>query len=335
MKNAAKILFRILLVCFTAGIFGVAFLYGALSRLHFGPSPAARNIFVSTVMETYNGRFLAEWFLPEEKIEEITIGRGRIDYTPDEAESTNNEIESVVITEIPEEKKSGIELINISGPTYNGKLLIVSDPSRVSVVTSRPFEESGKGYKLLELAQLSGSVAAINGGAFSDNGGDMPMGLVISEGEVLFCQDTERQYTIVGFDYNNKLNVGKMTAQSAINLGIRDAISFSPILIEDGVPTNVSGYSLGLNPRTAIGQRSDGAVLLLVIDGRQPSSLGATYQDLINVLMEYGAINACNLDGGSSSLMVYENEIITKCCSLYGPGRIPTCFAVSEVLENE
>lgn len=335
MKKVTTILLRIILICFTAGIFGVAFLYGALSRIHFGPSPAARNIFVSTVMETYNGRFLSEWFLPDDKIKEITTGKGRIDYTSDESEKADNPIIKEVITDIPEEKKKDIELINISGPTYNGKLLIVSDPARVSVVTSQPFEENGRGYKLLELAQLSNSIAAINGGAFADNGGDMPMGIVISEGELLFCGDAERQYTIVGFDYENKLTVGKMTAAKAIEIGLRDAISFSPILVQDGVPTNVSGYSLGLNPRTAIGQRADGAVLLLVIDGRQPSSLGATYQDIINIMMEYEAINACTLDGGSSSLMVYQNEIITKCCSLYGPGRIPTCFAVSEVAGNE
>ena len=333
MKKALKIILRLLLVCFTAGVFGVAFVFGILSRIHYGPSPAARNIFVSTVMETFNGRFLAQWFHSDEKIEEITTGAGRIDFTPDEENSEKEEIKSEVKTDIPDEKKLDIELINISGATFNGKLLIVSDPARVSVVTSQPFEENGRGLKLKELAEISNSVAAINGGAFADNGGDMPMGLVIRGGEVLFCGDETKEYTIVGFDNENKLITDKMTAAKAIEIGMRDAISFSPILVKDGVPTNVSGYSLGLNPRTAIGQRSDGAVLLLVIDGRQPQSLGATYQDMIDIMVEYGAVNACNLDGGSSSLMVYEGEVITKCCSLYGPGRIPTCFAVSEVGE--
>lgn len=335
MKKTLKIIFKILLVCFTAGAFGMAFVFGVLTRIHYGPSEAARNIFVSTVMETYNGRFLAEWFHSEEKIEEITTGAGRIDFTPDSEKKENEEVKTEVSTEIPEEKKPDIELINISGATYNGKLLIVSDPARVSVVTSQPFEENGRGLKLKELAETSNSVAAINGGAFADNGGDMPLGLVISGGEIVFCGDSTRKYTIVGFNNENKLITDKMTAAEAVENGIRDALSFSPILVKDGVPTNVSGYSLGLNPRTAIGQRADGAVLLLVIDGRQPQSLGATYQDLIDIMVEYGAVNACNLDGGSSSLMVYENEIITKCCSLYGPGRIPTCFAVAEVTADE
>ncbi len=335
MKKALKIILRLLLVCFTAGIFGAAFVFGVLNRIHYGPSSAARNIFVSTVMETFNGRFLAQWFHDEETIKAITTGAGRIDFTPDEKNTEQTDIIPEVETVIPDQKKQEIELINISGATFNGKLLIVSDPSRVSVLTSQPFEANGRGMKLKELAEKNNSVAAINGGAFADNGGDMPMGLVISGGELLFCADEARSYTIVGFNNENKLITDKMTAAQAIESGIRDAISFSPILVKDGEPTNVSGYSLGLNPRTAIGQRADGAVLLLVIDGRQPQSLGATYQDLIDIMVEYGAINACNLDGGSSSLMVYENEIITKCCSLYGPGRIPTCFAVSEVPTNE
>jgi len=335
MKKALKIILRIFLVCFTAGVFGVSFIFGVLNRIHYGPSETARNIFVSTVMETFNGRFLARWFHSDEEIEAITQGIGRIDFTPDEEIEEENPPSSEVITVIPVEKKLDIELVNISGPTYNGKMLIVADPSRVSVVTSIPFQENGRGMKLKELAEVSNSVAAINGGAFADNGGDMPLGVVISNGELLHCNNATREYSIVGFNYENKLITDKMTAAEAIENGLRDAISFSPILIKDGKPTNVSGYSLGLNPRTAIGQRADGAVLLLVIDGRQPQSLGATYQDLIDIMVDYGAVNACTLDGGSSSLMVYEGEVITKCCSLYGPGRIPTCFAVAEVLTDE
>lgn len=335
MKKTLKIIFRIFIVCFTAGVFGVSFMFGVLKSIHYGPSVAARNIFVSTVMETYNGRFLAQWFLSDEEIEKITQGIGRVDFAPDEENSDDIPPVSEVVTEIPEEKRPEIELVNISGSTYNGKMLIIADPSRVSVVTSQPFQENGKGMKLKELAGSSNFVAAINGGAYADNGGDMPMGVVISNGEILFCGDETRAYTIVGFNSDNKLIVDKMTADDAISMGLRDAISFSPILIKDGQPTNVSGFSLGLNPRTAIGQRADGAVLLLVIDGRQPQSLGATYQDLIDIMVKYGAVNACNLDGGSSSLMVYEGEIVTKCCSLYGPGRIPTCFAVAEVPDVE
>ncbi|MEG1027186.1 MAG: phosphodiester glycosidase family protein, partial [Oscillospiraceae bacterium] len=84
----------------------------------------------------------------------------------------------------------------------------------------------------------------------------------------------------------------------------------------------------GLNPRTAIGQRADGAVLLLVIDGRQPHSLGANLKDLADIMIEHGAINAGNLDGGSSTMMYYEGKLANTCASLYGPRKIPNGFLV-------
>ena len=90
----------------------------------------------------------------------------------------------------------------------------------------------------------------------------------------------------------------------------------------------VAGTGGGLNPRTAIGQRADGAVLLLVIDGRQSHSLGATYKDCQQVMLDYGAVNAANLDGGSSTLMIYEGEHVNMCATLYGSRDMPTSFLV-------
>ena len=92
----------------------------------------------------------------------------------------------------------------------------------------------------------------------------------------------------------------------------------------------VSALGSGVNPRTAIGQRSDGALLLLVLDGRSINTLGATMDDVVNIMLEYGAVNAGNLDGGSSSVMVYEGEIINNCASVTGPRQIPTAFVVLE-----
>ena len=116
-----------------------------------------------------------------------------------------------------------------------------------------------------------------------------------------------------------------MSGQHALDRGIRDALSFGPVLVMNGRASTVKGSGSGLNPRTAIGQRSDGAVLLLVIDGRQPSSLGATYADLIDIMMDFGAVNAANLDGGNSSGMYYKGSIINR--GLLSRG-LPTCFIV-------
>ena len=119
-----------------------------------------------------------------------------------------------------------------------------------------------------------------------------------------------------------------MTGGEALNRGVRDALSFGPILIVNGVPARINGTGGGLNPRTAIGQREDGAVLLLVIDRRQANSLGASYEDVMNVLLDHGAVNAANLDGGSSSLLYYDGKYINNSSSLVGAREMPTSIIV-------
>ncbi|MEG0894152.1 MAG: phosphodiester glycosidase family protein, partial [Oscillospiraceae bacterium] len=158
------------------------------------------------------------------------------------------------------------------------------------------------------------------------NGGT-PLGIVISNGEFKYGENAAAT-NIVGFDNNNLLHVGTMTPQKLKELNIRDAVSFGPAIVINSKPIKTSGIAGGLNPRTAIGQRADGAVLLLVIDGRQPHSLGANLKDLADIMIEHGAINAGNLDGGSSTMMYYEGKLANTCASLYGPRKIPNGFLV-------
>ncbi|MGN0184116.1 MAG: phosphodiester glycosidase family protein, partial [Aristaeellaceae bacterium] len=121
---------------------------------------------------------------------------------------------------------------------------------------------------------------------------------------------------------------GKFSGAEAQENHMRDALAFGPVLVSNGEPAPVTGASSGLNPRTAIGQRADGAVLMLVIDGRQATSLGATYADLIQVMLEYGAVNAVNLDGGSSSMLYFDGEYLNNGVALTGSRKLPTAFIV-------
>ena len=130
-----------------------------------------------------------------------------------------------------------------------------------------------------------------------------------------------------------------MTGQEALDAGIYYAVSFvthdglaSALIINGEV--QYQNLASGVNPRTAIGQREDGAVLLLVLDGRSINTLGATMENICDVMLEYGAVNAGNLDGGSSSVMVYEGEIINSCASVTGPRNIPTGFIVLQEENN-
>ena len=140
-------------------------------------------------------------------------------------------------------------------------------------------------------------------------------------------------YHLVGLDRDGILHVGSMSGRDAVANGIQWAVSFvthdglaSSLIINGEIQRqNLGG---GVNPRTALGQRDDGALLLLVLDGRSINTLGATMEDVVNIMLEYGAVNAGNLDGGSSSVMVYDGEIVNHCASVTGPRRIPTGFIV-------
>ncbi|MHB1454820.1 MAG: phosphodiester glycosidase family protein [Saccharofermentanales bacterium] len=299
--------------------------FGALSMIFYGPYPKTRALFVNTVMETSAAKFMARMYLSDEEIEAI-IDSNTVDDFDDETTDTG---EINVPTMSPDDLKS-IEIIDIEGGTYKGKLMIVKDPSRIAVATIPVFGE-GSGQRTHEIIIANNAVAGINGGGFLDYGGKgdggTPDGIIIQNGLLKFGSLTSK-YNVIGFNKEHILTLGNMTGQEAMDLGIQEAISFGPFLIMNGVPAQALGTGGGLNPRTAIGQRKDGAVLLLVIDGRQPSSLGGLYTDLIDIMQEYGAYNAANLDGGSSTVMVYEDKIINSCVSLYGPRRTPSAIIV-------
>lgn len=161
-------------------------------------------------------------------------------------------------------------------------MMIVRDPAQVMVgVSHNPFSKAHAGKKVNDIIASYDAVGGINAGAFYDangtgNGGE-PLGLVYSEGKRLNRADNGAYKTVVGFDKENILRVGTYTSDDAEKIGLRDAVAFGPALIVNGKAATIKGNSSGLNPRSAIGQRSDGAVLLLAIDGRQANSFGASY----------------------------------------------------------
>lgn len=222
----------------------------------------------------------------------------------------------------------GLEIHDVSGSTYKGKMMIVYDPSRLFVGVCGDFSAGVPGKTIHQLAKSYNATAVLNGGGFEDkNGtgdGGIPIGLVITEGKYVWG-DKNKKYDVIGFNRDNILIVGSMTGQQAIDAGIRDALSFGPILVMNGKASSVKGAGSGLNPRSAIGQRADGAVLLLAVDGRRADSLGASYADLINIMLDFGAVNAANLDGGNSTGLVYKGSLVNK--GLFYRG-LPTCFAV-------
>lgn len=300
-------------------------LVGLCWVLFRGPSPTARDAFVNTLMETSALKFVPSLFLSKEVVEDI-ISANTVFETEESTDSDTVFTEKD--TTVPPET---IEIEAIVGPSYSGKMMIVHDPSRVKVASLNAFSHEVDGKTVKQFAKEFGAVGAVNGGGFADeNGmgsGGMPLGIVIRDGQLVFGSESSVT-SVVGFDADNRLVVGKMSGKEALDRNVRDAVSFGPAFIVNGNPAEVSGTSGGINPRTVIGQRADGTVLIMVIDGRQPQSLGATYKECINIMLEYGAVNAANLDGGTSTAMVYQGEIINSCSSLWGPRYTPTAFIV-------
>lgn len=328
---------RILITLLVTLVILVGGIYALMCVLVYGPSRKAGELFVMSVRETSAIGFLAEWFYTEEEIRIITENNSIKDTTT----ITDTTMVNVGVSDDGKEEDREtpeIEVIDIKGATYNGKLMIVKDPSRVFVGTVPVFGD-GDGQKVDVMCKRYNAVAGINGGEFVD--GDVtstakPVGLVISEGEVVYG-DLNGNYHLTGFTGDNVLVVGNMTGQQAVDLGIRDCVninsSIGPFLIINGELQDVSGVGGGLNPRTAIGQRADGAVLLLAVDGRQANSLGASFSDLMYIMNEYGAVNASVMDGGTSTQMCYNGEVINHPYSPWGARECPTAFLVGGAAE--
>ena len=332
MKRVFRITWQFLLWLFVTVILLLAGFLVMVYMMSRGPSVQIRNLFVTSVRETSAAGFLADIFLSAAEIESITVGNilegEEIDI------DTGTDTQLVNFAEAAAtggEEGAEIEIFDVNGALYKGKMMIVKDPSRVKVGVCDKFDKTKAGMTLLEIIAKYGAIAGINGGRYNDDNGfgkgGQPEGIVFSEGKLVYG-GMDEVYDIYGFDQNNIFICGKMTGREAVDRGFRDAVTFGPALVVNGKAT--SSTSSGLNPRTAIGQREDGAVLLLVIEGRQTSSIGASYSDLTEIMLEYGAVNAANLDGGMSSSMAYKGEEIVNNCSIKGARDMPTAFIVTE-----
>ncbi len=350
-RTIARVILRSLLVLFTIVAILAGGMYMMLDLIFNGPSPAARNVLTMSLLEASATKWVPGIFLGQEKVEEI---RARVDAPLPEDFSNPSQ---VIITSGTaadnstewDEHPDGIRIESVSGDTYNAHVMIIRDPSTVYLATStkQRFHPDIPGTRINKQIETEGAIAAVNAGAFNDDGssnsyvGSVPIGMVISEGEIVW-DDGQNYEGFVGFNQDNILVVANsMDKKRAKELNIRDGCCFGPVLLMNGVVNQVE-YSAnsGFNPRTAIGQRADGAVIFVCIDGRQVGSLGGTYSDLINIMVEYGAVNACNLDGGSSTVMLYRDShgkfgeagkvIMVNNYSLLQeePRRMPTFFMV-------
>lgn len=294
--------------------------------LMYGPISYFRNLWVTSAMTTMTHKYLAYIFFSEEQINEIMSNNTIIEVEG----STNKEeieiispqepVEEIIEYSSPEEeqilkKDPGNDLykvIEIEGNGYKGHMLVVYDPSKIDLVQS---PNKAYGLTIEQFVNKNNAVAGINAGGFSYNAstGYSPLGVLIDNGIIYGTGVTSWGGGVIGFTNDNILVLAKISAEEAIQMGIRDAVSFGPFLIVNGVPSEFRGNGgYGIAPRTAIGQRKDGIVLMLVIDGRRAGhSLGVDMVELTNIMLRYGAYNASNLDGGGSSTIVVDGKTLS------------------------
>ncbi len=295
--------------------------------IYYGPFTNTRDMIVTTAMTTMKHQYFATLFLSKEKIDEILAKNRPQENIEDQSLSAIN-----VGSGISAEDMNGIELKDVSNDSYTGKLLIINDPSRVKLVSSPRLGTSGATTS--QIVAENDAVAGMNAGGFQDDAlgtGGKPAGLVIEDGQ-LRTTNTGASYSLVGMDKDNKMVVSNsMTYSKCQQLNLRCAVSFGPVIIINGNATIKSGTGgWGMQPRTAIAQRKDGAILMLVIDGRQKGSLGATLRQVQDILLDNGAYNAFNLDGGASTTMVYNGNVVNSPSDILGERYVPNAFIVTK-----
>ena len=217
--------------------------------------------------------------------------------------------------------------------------LIVLDPSRVFVGTAlpQPSDWGGYGLTLDAMAEQYSAVAGINAGGFLDEGGGgngwPPSGITFSRG-VTFS--TLQYGPIAGMDKNDHMWSGFYDYEECGYLNIRDAVCFGPALVTDGRKADPSELESGIGARTAIGQREDGAVVMMVIDGRQGYSIGVTFEDCVSIMADkFGCVNAANMDGGNSTCMYFEGQAVNRSANQAGGTRyLPDAWLVESLPEN-
>ncbi len=235
-------------------------------------------------------------------------------------------------TNVISDTSSGITIEDIKGASFKGKVMLIKDPKRVKLAVTKEIGVTGE--RVSDLVKDMGAIAGINAGGFYDpNGkgnGAFPDGLTMHDGKLVHNNVGDKAVNIAGFNDEGEFILGNMTAEELVEKNMREVVTFEPNLIVDGKSVIKGDGGWGIAPRTGIGQRADGTVIFVVIDGRQPTwSIGATLRDLMHVFEDYNAVNAVNLDGGSSSELVYNGKVMNKLWNIFGERYIPTAFVVT------
>jgi exopolysaccharide biosynthesis protein len=300
---------------------GLVIYVGASSVLlvFYGPFEHLRSTAVGSILTSRHPQY-AEYFLSQEKLQRYqplsmdVAAKGDTEMLNNYSDITDNSIEV-----LPVEEK-----------LFTGKLMIVKNPKRLHVEVTQHLNDVGEFVS--DMADRTKAAAAINAGGFLDvaghGTGGIPIGLTITHGQTVVKPTSD---PIIGFTKDGALVIGKYTPEEIESLNVTEAVSFGPQLVHNGQGMIASGDGgWGRSARSAIGQRADGAVLLLVVQGRGTGGIGATLKDLEQLMIQHGALIAANLDGGFSAEMWQDGQLVVPPSNPLGERPVATSFVVSK-----
>ena len=328
--------------------------------LLYGPYNKFRTWLISTSMQTMNHQYICKWFYSDDEINKVLKNNYILEVNEDTDTSLidlkenlkyDNEYEKQILKR---KKDAKYKIIKLTVNDQNAWLVAVYDPSMVKVAASKLVGK--KGQYVTKMASDNKALLAINGGGFDNAPGDTtggwPTGVTIVNKKIIsdnnYFADVQSGGLIGMTDDNKLVLIKNATAKKALEAGVRDGVSWGPFLIVNGKKSFIKGNGgWGYAARTAIGQRADGIILILVVDSNASRTKGASMVDLTEIMSNYGAVNASNLDGGTSSVLVlpkkealkYINECNNDYCYINDPidsslqhktRGIPTSIIVSE-----
>lgn len=334
VKRIIILLISIFLLGETTGMF-----------LLYGPYQGFRRLLITTAMTTKSHQYLARWWYNEDEITKVMANNymieveedtdeEKIDFEKDEEDEETTSLEKKILKH---DKDDLYKVIPVSQNKYNGFIVAVYDASKVKIGTTRKLGTTGQSVKVI--AKNYNAHVAVNASGFYDpdwnSNGAIPHGTVIQNGKVVWdYEDAKVGGGFVGFNKENVLMLGRWSKEQALAKGMRDAIEFGPFLIVNGKKSFAKGDGgWGLAPRTAIGQRKDGIVIMAVINGRgRKGSIGIDMVGLTELMADAGCVNAGNMDGGSSSALIVEGKVTNSPTAGGAEGlrNLPTAWIVTD-----
>jgi len=328
-RKKKKISFKLLLGFIVFQIFFTAITVPFV--LLYGPFENAKKTFLGTAYDSMHYQWLATTFMSDEKIKEI-LGRNQ-------DASSGPEIAEEDLVKIPKVKDDSVKCYPIEGTDgakFNGYVIEVADATRVKVGVSSKLGIQGE--KTSEIAKNNKAIAAINGGAFTDdpNGeewtqnGGIPTGLIMMDGKEKFNNITalDQKNATAIITKTGILRAGNYSINEIREMGdVSEALTFGPVLISGGVKVS-SLPETGTSPKTLLGQKKDGTMVLVVLDSNTETRVCANIREAQNVMYNLGCVTAINLDGGKSTTMYYDGEVVNNPSNKTGERTIASGFIV-------